>query len=67
MLRSNLNWLNVLWKKLNRVKDCVIVSIVKFWRTTHRQGEDEEGGFQIFLDLNPMFWSNLDWAPMLID
>ena len=56
MLWPNLNSPYVLWKKLNRVKDCVTVRIVKFLRATHRQGEDGGGRFVNFLmDLNPIY------------
>ena len=53
MLWPNLNSLFVLCKKLDRVKDCLIVWIVKFLRVT--QGEGRMGrGLRIYIsvDLN---------------
>ena len=37
ILWSNLNSPGVLWKTLERAKDCVIAWIVKYWRATHMQ------------------------------
>ena len=49
MLLPNFNSPIVLWKKLDRVKDCVIVWIVKFRRATHGQGDQWEEGCEIVL------------------
>ena len=58
-LWPNLNSPYVLWKKLNRVKDCVIVRIIKFLRATHRQGDRgwRREVCQFLIDLNPIYVS----------
>ena len=56
MLWPNLNSSSVLWKKLDRVKDCVIVRIFNFLRATQGHGEEWEGGCEIVLiELNPFY------------
>ena len=56
MLGPNLNSSSVLWKKLDRVKDGVIVRIFNFFRATQGRGEEWEGGCEIVLiELNPIY------------
>ena len=50
-----------------RLCNCVNSQIL---RATHRQGEGEEGRFVNFFDRSKPYlccWSNLNWAPGLID
>ena len=56
MLWLNLNSPGDLWKKLDSVKDCIIVWIVTFWGLPTGKGRVEEGGLSIFfIDLNPIY------------
>ena len=53
----NLNWPSVLWKKLDRVKDCVIVwNSLIFGRLPMGRGDGWEEGCEIVLiDRNPAY------------
>ena len=64
MLWQNLNSPDVLWKKLNRVQNCVIVWIVKFFRATQGWERQIEKKLWIFFDRASstlsMLWPNLN-------
>ena len=70
MLWPNLNSPSVLWEKLAWVKDCVIVrvnsQILEGNPSKGRMEREVVNFFDRSLTLS-MFWSNLIWAPMLID
>ena len=69
MLWPILNLPGVLWKKLDRVKDCAIVWIVKFLRAT--QGKEGGMGRRMriyFIDLNPTYVvANFELAMCLVE
>ena len=69
MLWPNLNSPGVLWKKLDRVKDCAIVWIVKFLRLPRGRREEWGEGWEfIFIDLNPTYVvANFELARCLVE
>ena len=63
MLWPNFNSPDVLWKKLDNVKDYVIVWIVKFLRGTQGQEgrmQEKVVNFFSYTSISPMLWPNLN-------